>query len=358
MTVARVPAGPPAGSVEPVGGDGPPAGLPDGVIELAATRWRAAEQAAARAGLTPPAYDDAGLHRRLESELTAPLRLGDWPEPNPPLAVVGGWVNDEVIDEDRPALEAFIDATPDAHPEALASAAQELRWPITPYRQMSPVAPPMPRAAPTVSAHPEDRQSRRPLVVDLSTHWAGPLATSLLAEAGAEVLKVDPDCRPDGFRERQDLYRHLNGAKTVVDLDLRREPDRHRFETLLGHADLLVESFSRRVLPNLGYDRRRLAELNPALATISIKAFPASSPEADWLAYGPGVHATSGLGWPTGQGRPEPAPLAYPDLIAGVTAYARAATALGGAGDGEVTLAGSIAPLVALAIDRSEPADD
>ncbi len=408
MTVVRVPADPAAGrtdhadgEADPGDGATPPAGLPRGVIELAARRWREAEQAATSAGLAPPRYDDAGLRERLVAELTAPLRLGDWPDPNQPRAVAGGWVNDEVIDEDRPAFEALVEARPEAGPEALASAAQELRWPVTPYRRIlrDPVGKGRPAAngrwrAPdtrsTTPATPTGRigeRSRHPVVVDLSTHWAGPLTTALLAEAGAEVVKVDPDCRPDGFRERPGLYRHLNGAKTVIDLDLRHEPDRHRLESLLSTADLLVESFSRRVLPNLGYDRDRLAEINPALAVISIKAFPASSPEAEWLAYGPGVHAASGLGWLPGQARPQPAPIAYPDLIAGITAYARAMTMLdatapartarsaadaghpaspdpdsgertsGGDGGGEVTLAGSILPLVALAVDASEPAD-
>ncbi len=372
MTVVRVPADPSPHTADSVGAAGIAvgsemgttglAGLPRGVLELAATRWREAEAAAIAAGLRPPTHDDDGLQRRLEAELTAPLRIGDWPDPNPPRAVAGGWVNDEVIDEDRPAFDALIDARPDLGPDGLADLAQELRWPVTPYRRLDPgitvltdrapgsTTPGSPSATPT---HDTDHGSRRPIVLDLSTHWAGPLSTALLAEAGAEVLKIDPDCRPDGFRERQELYRHLNGAKTVIDLDLRRHEDRDRFESLAADADLLVESFSRRVLPNLGYDRARLAELNPAMALVSIKAFPASSREADWLAYGPGVHAHSGLGWPAGQDRPEPPPIAYPDLLAGVTAYGKAAEALTGAGSCEVSLAGSIAPLVQLALETS-----
>lgn len=346
-----------------------PDGLPAGVIELATARWRHAEATAPRAGLQPPELTDPGLRQRLIDELTAPLRLEDWPSPNQPWPVTDGWVNVEVIDEDREAFDAFLASRPEAGPEEVAVTCQELRWPVTPYRPL-PHRPRWLDPAPTGTPRPTERASAdvarratgRPLVVDLSTHWAGPLATALLAEAGAEVIKVDPSSRADGFRERPTLYRHLNGAKQTIDLDLRSTADRERFEQLVASADLLVESFSRRVLPNLGYDPDTLAALNPSLAVVSLKAFPAGTAEAAWLAYGPGVHAASGLGWATDAGSdalrsPEPAPVAYPDLIAGVTAFDAATALLAGSPIGpvdgpttaEVSLAGSIAPLVCTA---------
>lgn len=347
-----------------------PDGLPAGVVELAASRWRRAQTNTSPAGLRSPDLDDAALDQWLVDELTAPLRLEDWPPPNQPRTVCGGWINDEVIDDDRGAFEAFLRGRPTAGAEAVAAACQELRWPVTPYRPLphrphrasvddhrQPVDPTPahdPVSAPRSGTAP-------PLVVDLTTHWAGPLATALLAEAGAEVIKVDPSNRPDGFRDRPALYRHLNGAKQTIDLDLRSGADRDRFEQLISSADLLVESFSRRVLPNLGYGPDALAALGPDIAILSLKAFPAGTPEADWLAYGPGVHAASGLGWPTGTDpvvTPGPAPVAYPDLIAGITAFDAAvellATDHGGGHDGpataEVSLAGSIAPLVCSAV--------
>lgn len=346
-----------------------PPGLPEGALPLIAARWRAAEPDAARAGLAPPsvAYDDRELARVVADELTAPLRLEDWPSPTEPRQVPGGWVHDEVLDDDRSGFESVLAGEAHRGPEAVAAACQQLRFPVTPYRRLPATAP----AGPVdhASGEPGDialspsgpgatgPASRRPIrIVDLSTHWAGPLATMLLADAGAEVVKVDPDCRPDGFRARPALHRHLNGAKDIVDLDLRRDGDRRRFETLLAEADLLVESFSRRVLPNLGYDGERLAHLQPTLSVLSIKAFPAGSAEADWLAYGPGVHAASGLGLLTD--RPVPAPIAYPDVVAGVTAYARAVRLLadrsggGPARRAEVSLAGAIAPLVRTASSR------
>ncbi len=349
-----------------------PAGLPPGVIELAADRWAEAETWADRAGLTPPSLDPDRRRRRLADELTAPLRLERWPAPVLPRRVAEGWLHDEVITDDRAAFEELLAGRADAGAEELAALAQQLRFPATPYRRPPPpaaiphdVEPPHPAGeGPPPAAAPGARSRTGPVrVVDLTTHWAGPMATALLVEAGARVVKVDPECRPDGFRPRTALYAHLHRDKEIVDLDLRRPDDRARFEALVGEADLLVESFSRRVLPNLGYDPTELGRLNPGLAVVSIKSFARASAEADWLAYGPGVHAVSGLGLLGPE--PRPAPIAYPDLVAGVTAYARAAALLAGhreldadgAATVEVSLSGSIAPLVHRAAAAGEAGD-
>lgn len=349
----------------PVGTSGLPGWLHARVIDLAAGHWRAAEAVADHARLDVERLDAGALRHRLERELTAPLRLEDWPPPTRPRAVAGGWIHDEVVDEDREAFEALLATWAGDGPERVARAAQELRWPVTPYR------PPPGRSASgrtgdgrwlgvgdgrlDTPGRPARRRST-PTVVDLTSHWAGPLATSLLARAGADVVKIDPEVRPDGFRARPALYRHLNGHKRIVSLDLRRPSDRDEFEGLLSRADLLVESFSRRVLPNLGYDGDRLAGINPALAVLSIRAFPAGTPEAGWLAYGPGVHAASGLAML--DGTPRPAAVAYPDLVAGLAAYARAVHLLAGTdpvpGAREVSLAAAIGPLTT-GLDHLEP---
>ena len=103
---------------------------------------------------------------------------------------------------------------------------------------------------------------------------------------------------------------------------------------------MLVESFSDRVLPTLGYPTDELWRLNPRLRVISIRAF-AHSP---WVAFGRGVHAASGLGMIAGE--PTPALLAYPDPLAGLTAFSAALRALAadGGAEIEVSLAGAMAP--------------
>lgn len=262
--------------------------------------------------------------------------------------------------------------------ERLAAEAQIWRLPVTPYRRIDQVLRFFAAQAgwPTSmgedgghdlrerpirsgTAGDRDRQERRPrrrdqpLVVDLTALWAGPLATALLADLGAEVVKVEPSVRPDGTARHPAFHGHLNSVKQVVDLDLREGPDRRRFEALLDRADLVIDSFSRRVMPNFGYGRPVLAARWPRLAALSITAFPASAVEADWIAYGPGVHAVMGLG-DRGPGRAfEPAPVAYPDALAGLSAFAAAAELLtrGPAAPvgPEVSLAAAVAPLTRLA---------
>ena len=306
----------------------------------------------------------------VEAHLVRPLLLvDDWPDPTDPLPVGDGAVHADLIDDDREAL-ARLRATFEwaTDPERLAAEAQAWRLPVTPYRPL-PSGSASPRSAPPRARSATDQRfvappaarptaERRPLadrlVVDLSALWAAPLTTSLLTGLGTRVIKIDPDCRPDGFRDHPALYDHLNGAKEIVDLDLRSDDGRRAFESLVAGADLVVDSFSRRVMPNLGYDQKGLRKLNPSLSTLSIVAFPAGTPEADWVSYGPGVHATSGLGAEPGgdsEGsiRYRPAPIAYPDALAGLAALAVAVELLSSARPlphREVSLLGAIGPLV------------
>src|SRR6185312_12124824 len=100
-------------------------------------------------------------------------------------------------------------------------------------------------------------------VLDLTAMWAGPLCTRLLAEWGATVTTIEPAVRPDGLRGSPAQFAVLDRGKRRVDLDMRRGTDRAAFEQLVAESDLLVESFSRRVLPNLGY--ADLRSINPAI---------------------------------------------------------------------------------------------
>jgi hypothetical protein len=320
--------------------------LPSGVLALAERLWRQA------------GHVDQGDHgaESVTDMLHAPLTLEpDWPAPTTPTPVGDGHVHAEVLAEDRALLDNVIDATGHRGPEAVAAAAQELRLPVCPYRRPGPsatTAETMLRSEGRAEARPEWAAGKT--IVDLSTHWAGPLATRLLADAGATVIKIDPECRPDGFRDRVGLYQYLNGAKDVVDIDLRDGDGRQRFERLISDADLIVESFSRRVMGNLGYGPQQLAALAPGIASLSIRAFPAGSAEQDWLGYGPAIHAISGLALPAGATTPVPSPIAYPDLLAGLSAYGVALHLLGTPGSqadlprhGEVSLLGAVQPLVA-----------
>lgn len=321
--------------------------LPDGVLDLAVElRRQGLQRLHELTGASSPLDRD-----EVVAQLVAPRLLHrDWPAPSAPVEVAGGAVHVDVSDDDDEVWAVVLDRWGDAGPEVVAAVAQEWRLPVAPYRPLPPVGTGPPGAAPgwerPLARRPDGLHGIR--VVDLTSLWAGPLCTALLADAGAEVIKIDPSCRPDGFRARPALYRHLNQGKQVEDLDLRLRSDRARFEDLVAGADLLVSSFSRRVLPNLGYDADRLRSLNPGLACLAITAFGRGVPEQEWLAYGGGVHAASGLGRTDGTARP--APVSYPDPLAGWAAFARALELLGRPGSFrsvEVALADVVAPLAA-----------
>ncbi|MFV0260538.1 MAG: CoA transferase [Acidimicrobiales bacterium] len=353
--------------------------LPAGVVPLAHARLRSAyDQLARRTGRAP--VETAASIGAAARYLVAPIALGeDWPGPTPPVPVGDGAVHADLTDDDA-ELFAVMRRTlrPDQlRPETLAAEAQTWRLPVTPYRPMpatGDLCGGVPAAAGErirVGSAPPDGPPGDALdgmlVVDLTGLWAGPLATGLLAAAGARVVKLDPSCRPDALAAHPRLYRELNAAKETLDLDLRLHADRARFEALVTHADLVIDAFSRRVMPNFGYGPAALATLaaaggNPSLATMSIVAFPAGGPEQDWTAYGPGVHAAVGLGGGpggdpgvSGRIRWQPAPIAYPDPLAGLTAFAAAVGVLtdparrrgAPGGHHEISLAGVLAPLVA-----------
>jgi hypothetical protein len=111
-----------------------------------------------------------------------------------------------------------------------------------------------PRAAWSPGAAPRPIAGAR--VVDLTSMWAGPLCASVLAMAGAEVIKVEDPSRPDGARSGPSAFYdllHPGGRSAVIDF---RSP---AFIDLLGTADVVLESSRPRALEQLGLDRERLA---------------------------------------------------------------------------------------------------
>ncbi len=311
------------------------AGIPRGTAALALDL--AAEAAEAASSLTgiPHRVDPAAVF----AHLLLPLVVGDEQTPSSPQAAPGGgWIHEDVLDEDQALLALLVAEPPPPDAEALAARAQACRLPVTPYRTT---------AAAWTSCPNEARGLRvvRPAdvtVLDLTAMWAGPLCTRLLADWGAQVTTVEPVVRPDGLRSSPGQFAAFAQGKRRVPWDLRERDDRAAFEEAIGRADVVVESFSDRVLPNLGYPIDELRRLNPRLRVISIRAFAHSS----WVAFGRGVHAASGLGMIAGT--PTPALLAYPDPLAGLAAFGAALRALSTA-DGaeiEISLAGAIAPLL------------
>ncbi len=152
-------------------------------------------------------------------------------------------------------------------------------------------------------------------VIDFTNAVAGPIAAFILADLGAEVIKVEaPTSRPKvaagtaPLLEGADVpsynrimtFNELNHGKRSFVLDVSKPEGKQLFLELVAKSDGLVQNFAPRVMGNLGIDWETLRGVNPRLVMASMPAFGLSGPMRDRIAYGPGVDAMSGLSHLTG----------------------------------------------------------
>ncbi|HEY7295869.1 MAG TPA: CoA transferase [Dehalococcoidia bacterium] len=152
-------------------------------------------------------------------------------------------------------------------------------------------------------------------VLDFTNAVAGPTATSILGDFGADVIKIEgPETRnpkPPGAAplkpgaadepyNRVTHFNDLNRSKRSVVLDLRRAEGQVLFLELAKVSDAVVENFSPRVMANLGLDYPDLCRVRPDIILVSMPAFGKSGPYRDRISYGPGIDAMSGLSHLTG----------------------------------------------------------
>jgi crotonobetainyl-CoA:carnitine CoA-transferase CaiB-like acyl-CoA transferase len=130
-------------------------------------------------------------------------------------------------------------------------------------------------------------------VLDLSWGVAGPVGVLLLAELGADVVKVEPP-GGDPFR-RQPGYHVWNRSRRSVILDLKAEPGRDVFLRLCQEADVVVETFSPGTMERLGLSYDDLAEQFPRLVYCSVPAYPPGHRFADRPGWDATVQARSGM---------------------------------------------------------------
>ena len=138
-------------------------------------------------------------------------------------------------------------------------------------------------------------------VLDFTIVLSGPLCTRMLADAGAEVTKIE-SAEADIVRQRppfrdgeSTFYASLNCGKRSMKLDLKDAASVDIVRRLARRADVLVENFRPGVMQRLGLGYHDLAEMNPRLVYCSISGFGQTGPAARAPAYAPIIHATSGL---------------------------------------------------------------
>lgn len=186
------------------------------------------------------------------------------------------------------------------------------------------------------------------LVADCSTVLAGPFCTMLLADLGADVIKVEP---PDGDGTRgwgppwvgdeasgtrtAAYYLAVNRNKRSIRLDLKQPAGAEVLRRLLMRADVLIENFRPGGLARLGFDEATIEALNPRLVHLAISGFGPSGPDADRPGYDFVVQAMAGLmsitGFPDAEGgRPTKVGVAVSDVVTGLMGAVAVLAALAG----------------------------
>ncbi len=156
-------------------------------------------------------------------------------------------------------------------------------------------------------------------IIDLGWAMAGPQATRLLADFGAEVIKVESRARPDMARtmfgphvgERSlnssAYFNNFNRNKRSATINLSTAAGRAVFEVLVGISDGLLENYSAGVMAGWGFDYDGLSRIRPDIVYVSMAGFGHSGPYAGYQSYGPTVQAVSGLTHLSGMPDREPA---------------------------------------------------
>ena len=187
-------------------------------------------------------------------------------------------------------------------------------------------------------------------ILDLSRVWAGPLATRMLADMGAEVILIEAtNARmdktnleltkqmwqagrrlayfPDGDPgeqpwNRQAMINDFNRNKLGLTLDLNNPRGKDIFRRLVKISDVVLENYTPRVMKNFGFDYPVLTEINPGIIMISMPGYGMDGPYRDYPAYGSGLEQHAGFSSVIGyvDSGPYRTQNSYPDPVASVNA--------------------------------------
>jgi crotonobetainyl-CoA:carnitine CoA-transferase CaiB-like acyl-CoA transferase len=282
----------------------------------------------------------------------------DWIDEESPLSITEqanekadelyGWVESQTVDEIRDLATAFrIPNAPvanGANVESLdhfvergsfvANPRDGFTQPGPPYRTQ-PELLRAPQAAPRLGEHTEhyrrngqtgQKKSRNHAqtsisalpfeglrVVDMTTFWAGPSCTHMLAMLGADVIHVESTRRPDGTRliagipvtedqwwEKSPIFSGLNTNKKGLTLDLQSAAGRDLLIRLIATSGVIVENFTPRVLDQIGLDFAAVQAVRPDAIMLRMPGFGLDGPWRDNPAFAYVIEAASGISWLTG----------------------------------------------------------
>jgi hypothetical protein len=175
----------------------------------------------------------------------------------------------------------------------VVSRARLLGMPVAALGEVAPVIDPVVNT--TFEGTSTRAPANPPLVVDLSSLWAGPLCSRLLHMSGARVIKVESRDRPDGARRGPPAFFDLlNAGKENVTLDFSSLADLNLLRGLLMEADVVIESSRPRAFEQLGIFAADVLAAGPTV-WVSINGYGRAAPGRDWVAFGDDAAVAGGL---------------------------------------------------------------
>ena len=246
----------------------------------------------------------AGLHRRGSTSVGGATRL---------LAAHDGWIAVSLARPDDVALvPAWLgfDGPPEDPWRAISAAVSRrsshevvaggrlLGLPVARLREARPPGgtPRAPVVRRSMGSAPPMATLAGRLVVELGSLWAAPLCGSLLAAAGARVVKVESTDRPDGARRGPSrFFDLLNAGKQSAAVDLSTATGREALVRLLVDADVVIEASRPRALEHLGARAHELVSGRGPSVWLSITGHGRHEPQRDWVAFGDDAAVAGGL---------------------------------------------------------------
>jgi crotonobetainyl-CoA:carnitine CoA-transferase CaiB-like acyl-CoA transferase len=166
-------------------------------------------------------------------------------------------------------------------------------------------------------------------VLDFTWVVAGPVATRILADHGAEVIKLERKPGPPGDRQRG-LQGDLHRNKLSIAVNMANPRGIEVAQRLAAKSDLVMDNFSARVMRGWGMDYASLSKIKPDIICVSMSGLGHTGPRASYVSYGPTLQALSGFTRLMSNANSEPAGYgySYADMAGGYTGALAALIAL------------------------------